>query len=269
MLPSVATGKETRFFKFFPLSKIGLCILLSHFSFCASVQSLWKPNDSFIKSLELPNWVLESSIKLRVFNDTPNTANPEDALPEDDIAFYSNNARVLMAASPAAMKDIYKMAGCLDGTELVTIRGNKITENQEDIWYGICRSGAQDTVVFKVFDMGNDNLYRLYEDELLPNWEEARKIVQANPEKAMRLANKLIEHEPSHPGARRLLGSLYLKAGYCPGAIRNYRIYLRIMPRTPEKEKIDSLVNKSCKDSLIPKKKEQKEFSEDLPNLGE
>nr|WP_246028200.1 tetratricopeptide repeat protein [Leptospira fletcheri] len=262
-LPYVATGKEPRSAKLFLLA--GTFFATS----CASLQSLWKPEDLFVKSLQLPAWVLDSSIKLRVFNDTPNTANPEDALPEDDIAFYSGNARVLMAASPAAMKDIYKMAGCLDGTELVTIRGNKITENQEDIWYGICRSGASDMVVFKVFDMGNESLYRLYEEELLPSWEEARKIMQTNPEKAMRLANRLIEHEPAHPGARRLLGSLYLKSGYCLGAVRNYRIYLRIIPHTPEKAKIDSLLSKSCKDGLVPKKKEPKEFSEEPPQLGE
>ncbi|WP_243393442.1 tetratricopeptide repeat protein [Leptospira perolatii] len=239
--------------------------LLALLPACASIRSLWKPKEDFIKKLELPDWVLESSIKLRVFNDSFNSVNPEDALPEDDIAYYVNGARKILAAAPAAMKDIFKMAGCLDGTELVTIRGNKITENQEDIWYGICKSGNPDTIVFKVHDMGNDTLYRLYENELVPEWEEARKVSSTNPEKAMRLANKLIEHEPAHPGARRMLGSLYLKAGYCPGAVRNYRIYLRIIPRTPEKEKIDQLLKEQCKDNLIPKKKETKEYSEDVP----
>ncbi|TGK05032.1 tetratricopeptide repeat protein [Leptospira semungkisensis] len=236
---------------------------------CETLRSFWKPKDDFVKTLNLPDWVLESSIKLRIFSDFPNTVNPEDAMPEDDIASFANQSRVLLAASPAAMRDIYKMAGCLDGSELVGIRGNKLTDSQEDIWYGLCKSGAQDTIVFKVFEMGNDDLYRLYEDELTKNWEESKKNMNSNPDKAVRLATRIVEHEPSHPGARRLLGSLYLKAGYCPGAIRNYRIYLRILPRTPEKSRIDDLIRKSCKESLIPKKQEPKEFSEDLPTIEE
>lgn len=264
----MATGKEETKSKFYGFL-ILILLLQTHIVSCETLKSYWKPKDDFVKSLELPDWVLDSSIKLRIFSDFPNTVNPEDALPEDDIASYANQSRILLAASPAAMRDIYKMAGCLDGSELVGIRGNKITETQEDIWYGICRSGAPDTVVFRVFDMGNDQLYRLYEDELVKNWEESKKNANSNPDKAIRLANKILEHEPAHPGARRLLGSLYLKSGYCPGAVRNYRIYLRILPRTPEKEKIHSLLRKSCSDSLVPKKQETKEFSEDLPTIEE
>ncbi len=268
MLPRVATGKEATPPKFYAFLLFLLCTQI-YFVSCETVRSFWKPKEDFIKTLELPDWVLDSSIKLRIFSDFPNTVNPEDALPEDDIASFANQVRVLLAASPAAMRDIYKMAGCLDGSELVGIRGNKITESQEDIWYGLCRSGAQDTVVFRVFDMGNDQLYRLYEDELVKNWEESKKNMNTNPDKAVRLANRIIEHEPAHPGARRLLGNLYLKSGYCPGAVRNYRIYLRILPRTPEKDRINSLIKKTCSESLIPKKKEQKEFSEDLPTIEE
>ncbi|PJZ65414.1 tetratricopeptide repeat protein [Leptospira wolffii] len=264
----MATGKEASLPKFYA-SLVLLIVFQTYFASCETIRSYWKPKDDFIKSLELPDWVLDSSIKLRIFSDFPNTVNPEDALPEDDIASYANQARILLAASPAAMKDIYKMAGCLDGSELVGIRGNKITDAQEDVWFGICRSGAQDTVVFRVFDMGNDQLYRLYEDELVKNWEESKKNINTNPDKAIRLANRIVEHEPSHPGARRLLGSLYLKSGYCVGAVRNYRIYLRIVPRSSEKEKIHALLKKSCAESLVPKKPETKEFSEDLPTLEE
>ncbi|MEI7013904.1 tetratricopeptide repeat protein [Leptospira licerasiae] len=264
----MATGKEASKSKFcIFLVLIGLQFFT--LSSCETIRSFWKPKDAFIKSLDLPDWVLESSIKLRIFNDSPNVINPEDAMPEDDIASYGNQLRVLLAVSPAAMRDIYEMAGCLDGSDLIKVRGNKMTDSGEDIWFGMCKSGAQDAIVFRVLEMGNNQLYYLYEEELVKTWDESKKNAKTNPDKSMRLATKIIEHEPAHPGARRLLGSLYLKNGYCPGAVRNYRIYLRILPHSAEKSKIDSLLKKSCGETLVPKKPEPKEFSDELPTLEE
>lgn len=148
------------------------------------------------------------------------------------------------------MKDLFEATGCIDGSRLAGIRANRITEKEEDVWYGICRNGKEDAIIFRLFQMGNTDLYRKYEKETLPAWEEARKLAANNPDKAVRLANQVIELEPAHPAARKLLGQLYLKGGYCRGSIRNYRLYLRVMPLAGDKWKIHDQLKEKCGEFL-------------------
>ncbi|MGE8969738.1 tetratricopeptide repeat protein, partial [Leptospira interrogans] len=55
---------------------------------------------------------------------------------------------------------------------------------------------------------------------------------------------------PAHPAARKLLGQLYLKGGYCRGSIRNYRLYLRVMPLAGDKWKIHDQLKEKCGEFL-------------------
>ncbi|AKP27236.1 conserved hypothetical protein [Leptospira interrogans serovar Manilae] len=217
---------------------------------CSVYRRIFPKEDEFLKSLNLPEWVLESNIKLRVLSGLQDLPNPEDSLPEDEIASFENKTRRILATSPQAMKDLFEATGCIDGSRLAGIRANRITEKEEDVWYGICRNGKEDAIIFRLFQMGNTDLYRKYEKETLPAWEEARKLAANNPDKAVRLANQVIELEPAHPAARKLLGQLYLKGGYCRGSIRNYRLYLRVMPLAGDKWKIHDQLKEKCGEFL-------------------
>ncbi|MDV6236752.1 tetratricopeptide repeat protein [Leptospira ellisii] len=266
MLPIVANQKVLlgSFFSF-PKKSILFLFLLS-FVQCSVYRRIFPKEDLFLKSLNLPDWVLDSSIKLRVLSGLVDLPNPEDSLPEDEIATFENRARRIFATSPRAMKDLFEATGCIDGSRLAGIRANRITEREEDVWYAICQNGKEDAIVFRLFQMGNSDLYRKYETETLPVWEEARKLAANNPDKAVRLANQVVELEPAHPGARKLLGSLYLKGGYCKGSIRNYRLYLRVMPLAGDKWKIHDQLKEKCGEFLKP---EPKHEEVDLPEAEE
>lgn len=161
----------------FPPSKrfvLILCIILS-LSECSVYRRIFSKENAFLKSLDLPEWVLESNIKLRVLSGLQDLPNPEDSLPEDEIASFENRARRILATSPQAMKDLFEATGCIDGSRLAGIRANRITEKEEDVWYGICQNGKEDAIIFRLFQMGNTDLYRKYEKEISPAWEEAKK----------------------------------------------------------------------------------------------
>ncbi|PJZ52295.1 tetratricopeptide repeat protein [Leptospira adleri] len=268
MLPIVANQKvlSGSFFshsiRFFLFSSLILTLID-----CSVYRRIFQKEDVFLKSLNLPEWVLESSIKLRVLSGLLDVPNPEDSLPEDEIATFENGARRILATSPQAMKDLFEATGCVDGSKLAGIRANRITEREEDVWYGICQNGKEDAIIFRLFQMGNVDLYRRYEKETVPAWEEARKLAANNPDKAVRLANQVIELEPAHPGARKLLGNLYLKGGYCKGSVRNYRIYLRVMPLAGDKWKVHERLQEKCPDFLKPEpKKEEVELPDTDPD---
>ncbi|XDD49575.1 tetratricopeptide repeat protein [Leptospira sp. WS92.C1] len=253
---------------FFSLSIRFVCslsLILTLFE-CNIYRRIFPKQDLFLKSLNLPDWVLDSSIKLRVLSGLQDLPNPEDSLPEDEIATFENRARRILATSPQAMKDLFEATGCIDGSKLAGIRANRITEREEDVWFAICQNGKEDAIIFRLFQMGNSDLYRKYEKETVPAWEEARKLVTTNPDKAVRLANQVIELEPAHPAARKLLGNLYLKGGYCKGSVRNYRLYLRVMPLAGDKWKIHDQLQEKCPDFLKP---EPKKEEVDLPDAEE
>lgn len=268
MLPIVANQKvlSGSFFSSSRRFVLIFCIILT-LSECSVYRRIFPKEDPFLKSLNLPEWVLESNVKLRVLSGLQDLPNPEDSLPEDEIATFENRARRILATSPQAMKDLFEATGCIDGSRLAGIRANRITEREEDVWYGICQNGKEDAIIFRLFQMGNTDLYRKYEKETLSIWEEARKLAANNPDKAVRLANQVIELEPAHPAARKLLGQLYLKGGYCKGSIRNYRLYLRVMPLAGDKWKIHDQLTEKCGEFLKPEpKKEEVELPDADPD---